>query len=88
MISGEGNEMAEYDMWDGYDAVHIFPLHCEDLWQLLGYGHCITNMDDDETTGVSKINSSQNGLLMSSSLRKRFDQYLFSINPNASTYLS
>lgn len=69
-------------MWDGYDAAHIFPLHCEDLWNQLGYGHWITNMN--ETNGISKINSSQNGLLMSSNLHKRFDQYLFSINPNAS----
>ena len=82
VILSEVNETAEYDMWDGYDAAHIFPLHCENLWQQLGYGHWITNMN--ETNGISKINSFQNGLLMSSNLHKRFDQCLFSINPNAS----
>lgn len=38
----------------------------------------------DGVAGLSKINSIQNGLLMSGNLHTRFDQYLFSINPDVS----
>ncbi|KAL1959192.1 hypothetical protein VTO42DRAFT_2697 [Malbranchea cinnamomea] len=36
----------------------------------------------DDAVGVSKIHSVQNGLLMTGHLHTRFDQYLFSINPD------
>lgn len=78
----EVNDAVDFGIWDGYHAAHIFPLHCKNLWQQFGYSRWITDMDD--TNGVSKINSPQNGLLMSSHLHKRFDQYLFSINPDVS----
>jgi hypothetical protein len=35
-------------------------------------------------SGSSSINSIQNGLLMSETVHSRFDQYLFSINPDVS----
>lgn len=38
----------------------------------------------DDAVGLSKINSIQNGLLMSRTLHTRFDQYLFSVNPDVS----
>ena len=39
----------------------------------------------NETTGISKINSVQNGLLMKGALHSAFDQYFFSINPDVCT---
>lgn len=82
VVMSEVNDAVDFGIWDGYHAAHIFPLHCKNLWQQFGYSRWITDMDD--TNGVSKINSPQNGLLMSSHLHKRFDQYLFSINPDVS----
>ena len=39
----------------------------------------------DETTGLSKINSVQNGLLMARDLHAAFDQCFFSVNPDVGT---
>jgi hypothetical protein len=38
----------------------------------------------DSASGVSRINSVQNGLLLRGDLHDQFDQYLFSINPDVS----
>ncbi|KMU75760.1 hypothetical protein CISG_05157 [Coccidioides immitis RMSCC 3703] len=67
-------------MWPAFHAAHVFPLECENLWCEFNYGRWVTNMDD--AVGISKINSTQNGLLMDASLHNLFDQYLFSINPD------
>ncbi|KAG0636525.1 hypothetical protein HOY80DRAFT_1139044 [Tuber brumale] len=42
--------------------------------------HNVTDMQD--AAGSSKINSSQNGLLLRSDIHKMFDQYLVSVNPD------
>jgi len=42
-----------------FEVVHKLPLQKQDLWIKQGYGRWITGMDD--TIGVSKINSIQNG---------------------------
>lgn len=39
----------------------------------------------DDSVGVSKINSVQNGLLLSSHVHKLFDQYFVSVNPDVGT---
>lgn len=39
----------------------------------------------NETTGISKLNSVQNGLLVKRDLQSAFDQYFFSINPDVCT---
>ncbi|KAK9235308.1 hypothetical protein V1525DRAFT_410332 [Lipomyces kononenkoae] len=80
VISGEINEGARWDVWAGFQAAHVFPLEYESLWTQYNNGRWITNMDS--AVGISKINSIQNGLLMSESLHTRFDQYLFSTNPD------
>jgi HNH endonuclease len=82
VITGDPNLMAEWGYWEGYQAAHVFPMHLESLWIQFDYGRWITNMDGE--TGTSKINSLQNGLLMSSSFHSRFDQYLIGINPDVS----
>ena len=38
----------------------------------------------DGTTGVSKINSCQNGFLLSWNVHGEFDKYLVSVNPDVS----
>ncbi|KMP00018.1 hypothetical protein DIZ76_012302 [Coccidioides immitis] len=80
VISGRVNNLIQLNMWPAFHAAHVFPLECENLWCEFNYGRWVTNMDD--AVGISKINSTQNGLLMDASLHNLFDQYLFSINPD------
>jgi len=80
VMSGKINDGAPWDVWAGFEAAHVFPLQYESLWTQYDYGRWITNMDG----GSSRINSIQNGLLMSENLHTQFDQYLFSINPDVS----
>ncbi|KAK9364829.1 hypothetical protein V1509DRAFT_661355 [Lipomyces kononenkoae] len=80
VVSGEINEGALWDVWAGFQAAHVFPLEYENLRIQYNYGRWITNMES--VAGSSKINSIQNVLLMSQNLHTRFDQYLFSINPD------
>jgi hypothetical protein len=82
VISGAINRLAQWDVWAGFEAAHVFPLEYENLWIEYNYGRWITNMDG--IMGSSKINSIQNGLLIVGTLHTRFDQYLFSINPDVS----
>lgn len=82
VISGDVNEGAPWDVWAGFQAAHVFPLQKESLWVQHDYGRWITNMDS--ASGVSRINSVQNGLLLRGDLHDQFDQYLFSINPDVS----
>lgn len=70
VVSGEINDLAQWNMWAGYEAAHVFPLEHENLWI------------QDGTMGISKIHSVQNGLLMSATLLSRFNQCLFSVNPD------
>jgi hypothetical protein len=82
VISGEVNSGAQWGCWAGFDASHVFPLEYEGLWVEDNYGRWITNMDS--VAGISKINSTQNGLLMNATFHTQFDQYLISINPDVS----
>jgi len=62
VISGIVNTCAYRDSWAVFEAAHIFPLERESLWIQCNYGRYIT--DTDDTTGVSKIDSLQNGLIL------------------------
>ncbi|KAG0138789.1 hypothetical protein HOY82DRAFT_595315 [Tuber indicum] len=68
------------DNWYGFEACHIFPLKHETLWDELRYGRWITDIQD--TPSRAKINSSQNGLLLQSTIHQIFDKYLISVNPH------
>ena len=81
VISGLVNRMAPY-RWTRFEAAHIFPLEKENLWIEWGYGRWITDIDD--MVGNSKINSCQNGFLLSRNVHGAFDQYLVSVNPDVS----
>lgn len=78
VVSKVENRRAQYDMWLGFEAAHIFPLAYEQYWIESGYGRWITT---DPPQG-GKINSVQNGILLRSDLHQLFDQYAFSINPD------
>ena len=85
VISGIANSRLRVSRgeWSGLEAAHIFPLEKEDpVWIQGNYGRWITDMDD--TNGVSKIDSVQNGFLLMSNVHQLFDQYLVSINPDVS----
>ena len=79
MVTGLVNDAADVDEWSGFEAVHIFPLASESLFSR--YDPCVTFVPE----GISKVNSPQNGLLLSDHIRTLFDQYLFSINPDVSS---
>lgn len=83
VISGGGALLARSGVRTKLEVAHIFPLEYENLWNESGYSKWVTNME--ETTGISKISSVQNGLLMKRDLHAAFDQYLFSINPDVCT---
>ena len=77
VITGEEPE-AEYGIWRGFEAAHIFPLACEGHWIQHDYGHWISIHPN---TGGS-INSVQNGLLLRADIHNLFDGYDVSINPD------
>lgn len=83
VMSGILNRRAPYN-WSLFEAAHIFPLEKEDDWIQSSYGRWITDMED--TVGVSKINSIQNGFLLSRNVHGDFDQYLVSVNPDVSIF--
>ncbi|KAA8903168.1 HNH endonuclease-domain-containing protein [Sphaerosporella brunnea] len=80
VISGVVNRGAYRGNWSGFEAAHIFPLESESYWIEKGYSRWITDMDN--TNGVSKIHSLQNGFLLRGDIHQDFDQYLLSVNPD------
>ncbi|KAK9361218.1 hypothetical protein V1504DRAFT_452379 [Lipomyces starkeyi] len=80
VITGTVNTRAYRGLWQGWDAVHVFPLGSEDQFLREGLSQAIRNKVDD-TTDIG-INSCQNGLLTLSSVHQMFDDYEFSINPD------
>jgi hypothetical protein len=70
--------MAQFDVWDGFQAAHIFPIAYEGHWKDHGYDRWITIQPDKGGT----INSVQNGLLLESAVHQLFDSYSLSINPD------
>ena len=70
--------MNNHRFFEGFEAAHIFPLAYEGHWQDHKYGRWITQVP--EVGG--KINSVQNGLLLSNEVHQLFDTYCLSINPD------
>ncbi|MBE3041578.1 HNH endonuclease [Candidatus Bathyarchaeota archaeon] len=83
VFTGIVNIFADVDDWLTFESVHVFPPEREPLWIDQDLGRWISDMDD--ATGASKINSTQNGLLMQSNMQAFWDQYLISVNPDVST---
>jgi len=80
VISGEVVVGAQFDVWDGFDAAHIFPIAYEGPWKDHGYDRWITIQHDKGGT----INSVQNGMLLRSDIHQLFDSYSLSVNPDVS----
>jgi hypothetical protein len=78
VISGEEAEGADYNVWFGFEAAHIFPLAYERHWLDHNYDRWISLSPENG----KKINSVQNGLLLKSDIHQLFDSYAFSINPD------
>jgi hypothetical protein len=80
VVTKKANVLAEYDLWTGFEAAHIFPLGYERYWRDHNFGRWITL----PTTKGETINSVQNGLLLDAGVHSSFDQFHFSINPDVS----
>ncbi|KAF8428149.1 hypothetical protein EV426DRAFT_635638 [Tirmania nivea] len=78
LVTGRPAVDAEYYMWFGFEAAHIFPIAYEDYWNNNNYGRWISV---HPSTGGS-INSVQNRMLLTADLHILFDNYVFSINPD------
>ncbi|KAF8424380.1 HNH endonuclease-domain-containing protein [Tirmania nivea] len=77
VITGEEAE-AEYGIWRGFEAAHIFPLAYEGYWKEHKFGRWISIHPNNG----GSINSVQNGLLLRADLHILFDGYDVSINPD------
>lgn len=85
MVSSVPNLRAQANMWQAFEAAHVFPLEYESLWLSMGCEQWIANINGVKGNRIienSGINSVHDGLLTRSYLYQEFDSYLFSINPN------
>lgn len=82
VITGTIATMADFDLWTGFEAAHIFPLAFEGIWNDYNFGRWIKSPPDEEKIKGGKINSNQNGLLLRSDIHQLFDMYFISINPD------
>ena len=81
MVSGRKALGADFGIWSGFQAAHIFPLAYEGYWKQHGFGRWISL---PPTTG-DNINSVQNGLLLTDTLHTLFDTYHFLIDVDVCT---
>jgi len=81
VITGRPARDTPKDKWRGLQAAHIFPLAYEGIWNHSNYPSLITIPPESEAAG--SINSVQNGLLLRNDIHDLFDNYDFSINPDA-----
>ncbi|KAK9343400.1 hypothetical protein V1522DRAFT_394420 [Lipomyces starkeyi] len=65
--------------WSSYHAAHIFPFSGEEWFIRNNYSRWITNREGTRDAG---INSCQNGLVMLSHIREKFDNFSIAINPD------
>jgi len=68
------------DNWAPFQAAHIFPLEHESYWIQYDLGRWVTDLVS--ATKSSNIDSAQNGMLLTSDVHLKFDQYLISVNPD------
>ncbi len=69
--------------WTNFDSAHIVPLAFHDSWTALGFEEIIT---EPAPGNHSKINSIQNGILLSATAHRGFDMYGWSISVNVFIY--
>ncbi|KAF8464668.1 hypothetical protein BDZ91DRAFT_729597 [Kalaharituber pfeilii] len=80
VITGRPALDADYGIYWGFQAAHIFPLAYEGHWDAQNYCRWITIPPATESAGT--INSVQNGMLLDNTIHTLFDLYVISINPD------
>ena len=78
VLTGKEALGAPYDIWDGFEAAHIFPLAYEEHWKNNNFARWISI----HPTAGGSINSIQNGMLLDCTIHGLFDAYRFSIDPD------
>ncbi|KAF3158309.1 hypothetical protein TWF225_002706 [Orbilia oligospora] len=78
VITGVVNDDDDND-WTGMEAAHIWPLAKGSEWIRQNASRWIT--DSDGLSNELKMNSPQNGILVSSTVHTLFDSYTLAINP-------
>lgn len=86
VVSRMAKKDADFNDWVYFQAAHIVPLERQGYWEEMGFADYITDMDD--TTGHSKIDSVQNGLLLRKDVLTAFENYLFSVTVSYFQYFS
>ena len=86
VLTGERAINAEDGDWGGFCATHIFPLEYAEHWVDSGHDCLITTPTSRRSASrrATGIYSVQNGVLLRADMRKRFERYLVSINPDVS----
>ncbi|KAF3079798.1 hypothetical protein TWF569_009167 [Orbilia oligospora] len=82
VITGVVNDDDDND-WTGMEAAHIWPLGKGSEWIRQNASRWITDSDSDGFSNELKMNSPQNGILVSSIAHTLFDSYTLAINPEA-----
>jgi hypothetical protein len=83
IVTGEIVPGAQYDIWVGFEAAHIFPLAYEQHWKDSNFACWISI----PSIRGDSINSVQNGMLLENAIHDLFDAFYFSINPDVRIYL-
>ena len=82
VLSGVRNRAAHRGQWKSFNACHIFPLEKGQEWVRQGLHRWIT--DSDSLDPGPRMNSIQNGMIMSASIHNLFDGYHVGVNPDVS----
>ena len=77
IITGQPAWHAEFGLWYGFKAVHLFPPEFQENWNDYNLVELIGNPEDT-------INSAHNGILLESQMADLFEGYVISINPDVS----
>lgn len=77
------DDMEEEAAWRGIEAIHIFPLAFARHWEDRDYHHYITDMPPNASPAV-KLNSSQNGMMVSADIHTLWDAYEIGIDVDVS----
>ncbi|EGX47880.1 hypothetical protein AOL_s00081g207 [Orbilia oligospora ATCC 24927] len=81
VLSGVINKAADRGNWKAFEAAHIWPLSKGTEWVRQNAGRWIT--DSDGLSNEDKMNSPQNGILLSSNSHVLFDSHTLAVNPEA-----
>ncbi|KAF3211247.1 hypothetical protein TWF106_007870 [Orbilia oligospora] len=79
VLSGVINKAADRGNWKAFEAAHIWPLSKGTEWVRQNAGCWIT--DSDGLSNEDKMNSPQNGILLSSNSHMLFNSHTLAVNP-------